>query len=257
MAQRPQRSLRHEYELFVEEEIESYKESLPRAVLLKLGDEAAARLSGELQLALTELLLCEEVDRIIRQRLRIPTYQTWRRRRLKHLDELRRPERWGLRPDDLLVRAVRPSRDGHVLVAGTREEGSALYLAANGLAVTAIDHEPDVLQRVLDAAEAAGLSQRVRACVGDLSLWAPDAPLNAVVFAPHALEGMASAVRARTIEQLQDATTCGGIHLVECLGARAAVTVDELRGCYDGWLVSVEQSAGSGGHAFVARKELS
>jgi hypothetical protein len=34
------------------------------------------------------------------------------------------------------------------------------------------------------------------------------------------------------------------------------VTVDELRGCYDGWLVSVEQSAGSGEHAFVARKEL-
>ena len=35
-------------------------------------------LAGEAQLALTELLLCEEVDRLIFSRLRLPSYQTWR-----------------------------------------------------------------------------------------------------------------------------------------------------------------------------------
>ena len=256
MAQRPHRSLRHEYELFVEEEIENYKESLPRSALLKLGDEAARYLAGEQQLALTELLLWEEVDRIIRLRLRIPTYETWRRRRVKLIAEMRRPEHWGLRPDDLLVRELRPGSEGHVLVAGARGAGSALYLAANGCAVTAIDQEEDVLQRVLDAAVAAGLSQRVRACVGDLGSWAPDMPLQAVVCTPDAFAGMSSTERARTISLLQEATTSGGVHLVEALAAGApVVTLDELRRSYRGWQVSVEQALGAV-DSFVARKEL-
>ena len=82
MAYRP-RSLKHEYELYVEREIEDYKESVPRNVLLSIGDEAVASLTGQTQLALTELLLCDEVDRIIRARLRTPNYAAWRKRRLR------------------------------------------------------------------------------------------------------------------------------------------------------------------------------
>src|SRR5256885_15957737 len=80
MAHRP-RSLQHEYELFVEREIENYKESVPRRVILGIGDEAVKSLEAQQQLALTELLLCEEVDRIIRARLRLATFATWRKRR--------------------------------------------------------------------------------------------------------------------------------------------------------------------------------
>ena len=54
---RPTRSLKHEYELFVEQEIENYKESVPRSVLLCIGDDAVASLSAAPQFALTELLL--------------------------------------------------------------------------------------------------------------------------------------------------------------------------------------------------------
>ena len=43
---RPTRSLKHEYELFVEQEIENYKESVPRSVLLGIGDEAVSSLVG-------------------------------------------------------------------------------------------------------------------------------------------------------------------------------------------------------------------
>src|SRR3569833_4548086 len=75
------RSLRHEYELFVEQEIENYKESVPRSVLLSIGDEAVASLSAQPQFALTELVLVDQVDRIIFKRLRLPAYNTWRRRR--------------------------------------------------------------------------------------------------------------------------------------------------------------------------------
>ena len=80
MARRPQRSLRHEYELYIEEEIENYKESVPRSALLSIGDEAARHLATEAQTVLTEMLLWEEVDRIIASRLRIPSFSTWKRR---------------------------------------------------------------------------------------------------------------------------------------------------------------------------------
>ena len=119
MPQRPSRSLKHEYELYVEREIENYKESVPRSVLLSIGDEAVRALAQEQQFALTELLLCDEVDRIIFKRLRLPAYKTWRSRRIKLLEELRRPEHWGLRPDDVVVRAVQHvAADSRVLVAG-------------------------------------------------------------------------------------------------------------------------------------------
>src|SRR4029077_11988481 len=113
-----------------------YKESVSRSVLLTIGDEAVSSLSAAPQFALTELLLCDEGDRIIFKRLRLPAYDTWRRRRGKLIDELRRPEHWGLRPDDLLVRVLPSPNEGHVLVAGASDEGSALYPTANGLEVT-------------------------------------------------------------------------------------------------------------------------
>src|ERR1043166_4969389 len=148
MAPRPQRSLRHEYELFVDEEIENYKESVPRPALLSVGDEAVARLAVGAQMQLTELLLCDEVNKIIFKRLRLPSYSVWRRKRLKMAEELRRPEHWGLAPDHGAVRAMEQHAEGCVLMAGVPEEGSALFLAANGCRVTTVDRESDTLERV-------------------------------------------------------------------------------------------------------------
>ncbi len=88
------RSLRHEYELYVENEIENYKDSVPRFALLTIGDEAAAELRAQEQVNMDELLLWAEVDKIIRKRLRIPTFRTWQRRRLRLIEEYRRPEHW-------------------------------------------------------------------------------------------------------------------------------------------------------------------
>src|SRR5690606_9134002 len=117
MSYRP-RSLRHEYELYVDREIENYKESIPRGVILGIGEEAVRSLSSQPQLALTEILLCAEVDRIIRGRLRIPSFSTWRRRRLRSLREFCRPERWGMRADSAIARTPQEAAEGHVLVAG-------------------------------------------------------------------------------------------------------------------------------------------
>jgi hypothetical protein len=252
MARRAPRSLRHEYELFVEEEIENYKESVPRSALLAIGDEAVAQLADQPQLALTELLLCEEVDRIIRGRLRLPGYDSWRRKRVKQLEELRRPERWGLSADDVLVRSVRPVAEAHVLVAGTRSDAPALYLAANGCAVTAVFEEADAVQRVLDAAAAAGLAPRVRGVVQGLSEWRPDAPLDAVICTAASLTGLSNADRGRVIDALQAATLLGGVHYLEATELSSS-SVASLQKHYRGWQVTVEPGS-SAGRTFVAKK---
>jgi len=249
------RSLRHEYELFVEQEIENYKESVPRSVLLSIGDEAVAALSAEPQLALTELLLCEEVDRIIVKRLRLPSYDAWRRRRIKLLAELRRPEHWGLRPDDMLVRALPSSAEGRVLVAGAADEASALYLAANGCDVTTLTDEV-ALERVMQAAIGAGLAGRVHAQIGDLASWSPGHPLTAVIVNPAALDGLSPSERTRVIQLLQSVTIDGGVHLVQTIAAskaNGAISLEELRSKYRGWAVTVERADGRG-KTFLARK---
>lgn len=252
MARRPQRSLRHEYELYLEEEIENYKESVPRSAILSIGDEAARNLATEAQTVLTEMLLWEEVDRIITKRLRLPAYSTWRRRRMKLLAEIRRPEHWGMRPDDALVRAATSVSSGHVLVADA--ELSALYLAANGCAVTAIGSDEDVVQRVLAAAAQLGLSERIHGEIGNLESWTPDAPLNAVVCASHLLGDLPAAARASAIARLQGATAAGGVHVVRDVDrAPGVLMMDELRSRYRGWDVSTVSSSPTC-DTFVARK---
>lgn len=254
MTSQPTRSLRHEYELYVEREIEAYKESVPRSVLLGIGDEAVRALGEQTQLALTEMILWEEVDRIIARRLRLPSYATWRRRRLRRLAAYRRPDYWGLSPDAPLLREVNPDGDGHVLLSAPRTEGSALYFAAHGCSVIAVEPEEDAVERVMAAAGEVGLSSRVTPRVGRLADYAPDAPLTAVVCSAAAFAHLTPELRARAIAILQSATLDGGVHLVETIVAGdQALTLEELAERYRGWRVSVEPD-GANGHTFVARK---
>jgi hypothetical protein len=258
MPHRP-RSLKHEYELYVEQQVEDYKESVSRGTLLTIGDEAVANLGAQAQLALTELLLCEEVDRIIRQRLRIPSYVTWRRRRLKALAEFRRPERWGLAPDGALAQTLPAAREGHALVAGASKEGPALYLAAHGCAVTALEAAEEVVERVMSAAAQVGLTGQIRGLVSDLGSWTPDVPLNAVICTPAAFAGLSNADRARVFTLLQTATPRGGVHVVEAVPTGTpALSLEELAVRYRGWQISVERELAQGdrGETFLARKAV-
>lgn len=255
MAQRPARSLKHEYSLFLEREIEDYKESVPRSVLLSIGDDAVRALGLQQQFALTELLLCDEVDRIIFKRLRLPSYAAWRKNRLKLIAEIRRPEHWGLSRDDLVVRAVGTAvADSRVLLAGGQVETPALYLAANGCNVTALS-APEAVQRVLDAAQEAGLTERLHASASGISTFMPEEPLSAVIYTPAAFAGLSAAERARVIQVLQSATADGGVHLVQTIaaGKRTPVSLDELQRRYRGWDVTINEG---GSNSFLARKGM-
>jgi hypothetical protein len=251
---RTTRSLKHEYSLFLEQEIENYKESIPRSAILAIGDEAAGKLSSNPQFSLTEMLLCEEVDKIIAKRLRLPTYTTWRKKRIRLHQEMRRPEHWGLNASDALVRTIGGEAGalGSVVLAGEAAARSALFLAANGCDVTALDLETDAVQRVMEAAVQAGLSDRFHAAPDGLGQYTPVGPLHAVVCSHAALNSLTPRERARVLEVLQSATMDGGVHLVETILAGSAL--EELRETYVGWDCSVEASGAS--QVFLARKEL-
>lgn len=252
MTNRPQRSLRHEYELYVEDEIEAYKESLPRRTILKLGDEAVDALGDAPQLALTELVVWEEVDRIIFKRLRLVSYETWRRKRLKEQRERQRPEHWGFAPDCALAREVRPPAESNVLVSGDNCEAVACYLAAHGYEVFAVGSERSSIQRIVNAAEAAGLIDRVHGYIADLREWSREVKLSAVVCSPSAFSGLSREEREEVFALLKEVTRDGGVHLVSSLGD-SEPAMAELSAQYHGWQVSVEHH-GSVPTSFVARK---
>ena len=254
MPQQNPRSLKHEYELYVENEIENYKESVSRSAILKIGDEAAAALRTGAQLAMDELLLWAEVDRIIRKRLRIPAYQTWRRKRVRLLEEYRRPEHWGIRPDGILAREIHPPAESKVLVAGGDIDRTALYLAAHGCDVTAVDREVQPLERVMNAAHEAGLADRIQGYVAGIADLSPDVQLGAVVCTPDAFIGLSAEERGRAFELLQSVTRDGGVHLVGTIvRGQRGVSVAELRRQYKGWSISIEDDSASS-RSFLARK---
>ena len=258
MDQSSPRSLKYEYDLYVENEIEVYKDSISRTALLKIGDEAVASLHSQTQFAMNELLLCDEVDRIIRKRLRIPSYATWRKKeiaRRNELEEFRRPERWGVRPDSALAREVHPPADSRVLVAGPSAAGPALYLAAQGCTVTTIS--PEAVGDVsLKPEEAALFTGRVDKLPVSLSDWSPGEPLSAVVCTPAAFAGLTAAQRARVIEVLQSATRDGGVHLLDTIiASRNEPSLSELKKSYKGWTISILDD-GTKSRSFVARKEV-
>lgn len=257
--QRP-RSLRHEYELYVEREIEDYKNSINRAVLMSVADEAVRRLGTSAQMGMTELLLAAEVDKLIIGRLRLPTYDTWRKRRQRNASEMQKPEHWGLRGDTPLKAAITVlPGSGNALVTGARVDASALYLAANGCEVTAVA-EADVVARMMQAARDAGLGERVRGMESDLHScldgWVPADPLTAVVCTPAAFDGLSADERMRVIDVLKSVTLDGGVHLVETIIAGSSMIDEaELRERYDGWVISIVPDKGES-KTFVAKKAV-
>lgn len=73
------RSLRRAYLDWVEEQVESFKDTIPRADLLRLADEVVddLRVNRNGQYQLTELLMCAAMDRRIARILKLPGYRAW------------------------------------------------------------------------------------------------------------------------------------------------------------------------------------
>jgi hypothetical protein len=73
------RSLRRAYLEWVEEQVEAFKDRVPRGQLLDLADEVCSdlRVSSGGQYQLTELLLCSAINRRIYRMLKLPGFRAW------------------------------------------------------------------------------------------------------------------------------------------------------------------------------------
>lgn len=75
----PVRRSRQEYLEWVEEQVEAYKDALPRSDLLSHADQVVdeLRMTKRGQYQLTEILLCAALDRHIFRLLKLPSYRVW------------------------------------------------------------------------------------------------------------------------------------------------------------------------------------
>src|SRR5437773_12483568 len=173
---RTRRSLKQEYQEFILQRLEEYKNTVPRAELLKIGDEAARELQAiaQEQYLLTEVLLLEHVDRIIARRLRLPSFPRWRQKHRALREAQREPTHWGFdRTHPIVPWANRLEPRDVVVVLGAAALGEALFLAAHDAEVFLLDQDLGAVE----AAEGRAVSEQVagafQALVSNCRRWFP------------------------------------------------------------------------------------
>jgi hypothetical protein len=248
---RPPRSLRAEYEEFIEQRIEEYKDGLPRSAILGIGDEAVQELTRTEQYALTEVLLQEQVDSIIRRRLRLPSYRRWRERHLALRAAQAQPTHWGLGPRDPVVLLADLIEDQDLFaVVGAADGACALFLAARGANVLVGDPDLAAIEGLENRAIAEQLSSRIECLVVPLEAWTPNRRIDGCVIETAALVALSAGERAELIRRLKTVTTPGGRHVVMpatgAAGKTPAVSSDALRSLYADWTVSRANPPGTG-----------
>jgi hypothetical protein len=245
------RSLRSEYEEFIEQRIEEYKDGLPRAAILGIGDEAVQELARTEQYALTEVLLQEQVDSIIRRRLRLPSYRRWRERHVTLRAAQIQPTHWGLAPHDPVVALGEFVRDQDTYaVVGAADGACALFLAARGANLLVGDPDLAAVEGLENRAIAEQLSSRIECLVAPLETWTPHKPLDGCVIETSALAGLSAVDRAELIRRLKTVTVPGGRHVVMPASGPAGkappVSSDALRSLYADWTVARAKESGAG-----------
>jgi hypothetical protein len=258
-ARRPQRSLKQEYEEFMLQRIEEYKNTVAREHLLEIGDEAVRELEANVggQYLLTEVLLLEHVDRLIARRLRLPSFPRWRQKHRTLRLAQREPTHWGLERDSALINITRRFEPGDLaVVIGAAALPSALYLAAHDAEVFLLDQDLGAIEAAESRAVSEQLAGRFHALVIQFGNWLPDVAPSLVVVDPAALAKSRPKARQSVLDELKARTRPGGVHLVlPTLAVHAVIPLapEALQGHYDGWLVTRRKRA-RGGAGFIATK---
>ena len=234
---RPTPSLKQQYDEYVMQRIEGFKNSIPRDELLRLGDEAVAEMqsTAEAQFLLTEVLMLESVDRLIKKRLGLRSYRRWRQQFLKLREAQRQPTHWGLEAECPLVPLLaRVEDEDPTLVVGC--ESAAYLLAAHDAAVTFLAADLGTVERLEASMANESLASFFTAYFVQPGSWLPpiDGPLSLVVIDAGCLTDSTGTARAEFIGALQEQTSCGGIHVL--LPGRGRLAPEALLSCYDGWI---------------------
>jgi hypothetical protein len=257
-ARRPSRSLKQEYQEFILQRIEEYKNAIPRAALLQIGDEAVRELqaSAQDQYLLTEVLLLEHVDRIIARRLRLPSFPRWRQKHRALREAQREPTHWGLDGAHPLVAwAPRLEPGDLAVVVGAAALPEALFLAAHDVQVFLLDQDLGAVEAAEGRAVTEQLAGVFQALVINFGSWFPDLSPTLVAIEPGSLADLRAKARAALIADLQTRTRTGGAHVVLPAAARREViplAPEALQALYQGW--QIQRSKRSKRSGFTATK---
>ncbi|MGH7672120.1 MAG: hypothetical protein ACREMC_04415 [Gemmatimonadales bacterium] len=257
-ARRPPRSLKQEYQEFILQRIEEYKNAIPRQELLQIGDEAVRELQANAQdqYLLTEVLLLEHVDRIIARRLRLPSFPRWREKHRALREAQREPTHWGLSPDHPIVPwAPRLEPGDLVVIVGAAALPEALFLAAHDARVFLVDQDLGAVEAAEGRAVTEQLGGLFQALVINFGRWFPDLAPTLVAIEPGSLADLRARDRATLVADLQVRTRSGGVHVVLPAGASRQViplAPEALQALYEGW--QVQRSRRSKRSGFTATK---
>ena len=119
---------------------------------------------------------------------------------------------WSGRPNPVLARFAEPLPVGAALDLGCGAGANALWLAAEGWRVTAVDVSARALGRVAARAEAAGVTDRVTCERHDLAETTPEGTFG-FVYATY-LQSPVGLPRARVLRRAAGAVAPGGLLLV-------------------------------------------
>jgi len=254
---RPPRSMKQEYEEFMLQRIEEYKNTVTRAELLLIGDEAVRELEANAgdQYLLTEVLLLEHVDRLIARRLRLPSFPRWRQRHRTLRLSQREPTHWGLDQDGPLMTLARRLEPGDLaVVVGAAALPGALFLAAHDAEVFLLDQDIGAIEAAEGRAVSEQLAGRFHALVIQLGSWLPDVAPSLVILNPTSLATSAAADRDAVLHELRTRTRPGGVHLILATPTSDGViplAPEALLAQYDGWEVRRKRARSAG---FIATK---
>ena len=237
------RSLKQEYEEFILQRIEEFKDQLTRDKLLAVADEAVRELEmgTEDQLVLTEVLVLEHVDRLIMRRLNLPSYRRWRDRHVRLRRAQREATHWGLDAGTPLQDLATRLEEGDLaLVIGSGVVPAGLFLAAHDTEVLFIDATLSAVEAAEHRAAAEALGSRFQALVVSLDIWFPEVTPALTVLDPLALGDFDPVHRHGVLETLKGRTARGGAHLVLPSEPPPGVTPlapEALQAYYTGWMV--------------------
>jgi hypothetical protein len=234
---RPPPSLTQLYNEYVMQRIEAYKNSISRDELMRLGGDAAEELfaDDQGQLVLTEVLMHEMVDELIKKRLKLKSLRRWKESFLKLRAAQREPTHWGLDTTCPVVHLLpRLESTDRALMIGTAAELPAYLITAHDADVMYWGPDMGLIERAEQRMLTESLSARFFCLTVQIATWIPATaePFDLMVIDLGVLEDLDSDRRYEVLRSLQERTREQGVHV---LLPSPTLVPEAVFTLYEGW----------------------
>jgi hypothetical protein len=204
---------------------------------MRLGGDAAEELfaDDQGQLVLTEVLMHEMVDELIKKRLKLKSLRRWKESFMKLRAAQREPTHWGLDATCPVVHLLpRLEPTDRALAIGTAAELPAYLITAHDADVMYWGPDMGLIERMEQRALTESLSARLYALMVQLATWIPATadPFDLVVIDLAVLEDLDMDRRYEVLRSLQERTREQGVHV---LLPSPTLVPEAVFTFYDGW----------------------